>query len=311
MFQLVNPDINIDFIRLRTVCFVFSGLLILLGLGSLVMRGGPNYGIDFAGGVMLHFRVDPSVGTDEIRAVMAASGVGAASVQQFESQPGEFLIRLATADEQIGGGVVANLKEQLRSKFGSRGYEDLRTEVVGPQVGKDLRRRAILSVLLATAAMGVYIAVRFEFWFGVGAAVALFHDVLITVGALSLYNVEVDLTVLAGLLTVVGYSVNDTVIVSDRIRENMRADKRAPLAQVINTSINQTLSRTILTTGTTLLVLFSLFYFGGGVIHGFAFTLIVGLLIGTYSSIFIASPVVEVWSRSGKEPATTGSARDR
>jgi preprotein translocase subunit SecF len=311
MFQLVSPDINIDFIRLRTACFIFSGLLILVGLGSLVMRGGPNYGIDFAGGVMLHFRVDPSVGTDEIRGAIAASGAGAASVQQFESQPGEFLIRLATADERIGGGVVADLKEQLQSKFGSRRYEDLRTEVVGPQVGKDLRRRAILSVLLATAAMGAYIAFRFDFWFGVGAAVALFHDVLITVGALSLYNVEVDLTVLAALLTVVGYSVNDTVIVSDRIRENMRANKKAPLAKVINASINQTLSRTILTTGTTLLVLFALFYFGGGVIHGFAFTLIVGLLIGTYSSIFIASPIVEAWSGAGPETPVAATSRDR
>jgi len=312
MFQLVSPDINIDFIRLRKACFVFSGLLLVGGLVSLLAHGGPNYGIDFAGGVMLHFRVDPTIGTDEIREAITTSGVGPASVQQFESQPGEFLVRLATADGDIGGGSVANLKEHLRSTFASRGYEDLRTEVVGPQVGKDLRRRGILSVLLATLAMGIYIAFRFDFWFGVGAGVALFHDVLITIGALSLYNVEIDLTVLAALLTVVGYSVNDTVIVSDRIRENMRANKKTPLAQVINASINQTLSRTILTTGTTLLVLFALFYFGGGVIHGFAFTLIVGLLIGTYSSIFIASPIVEMWSEGGTATtATAATSRDR
>jgi preprotein translocase subunit SecF len=311
MFQLVSPDINIDFIRLRKACFVFSGLLILGGITSLVARGGPNYGIDFAGGVMLHFRVDPSVRTDEIRDAITASGVGPASVQQFESQPGEFLIRLSTADGEIGGGAVAELKQHLQSTLASRGYEDLRTEVVGPQVGKDLRRRGILSVLLATVAMGIYIAFRFDFWFGVGAAVALFHDVLITIGALSLYNVEIDLTVLAAVLTVVGYSVNDTVIVSDRIRENMRADKKTPLSQVINGSINQTLSRTILTTGTTLLVLFSLFYFGGGVIHGFAFTLIVGLLIGTYSSIFIASPIVEMWSARAVAAAPAATPRDR
>jgi preprotein translocase subunit SecF len=307
MFQLVSPDININFIRLRMACFAFSGLLILLGLGALVARGGPNYGIDFVGGVMLHFRVDPSVGIDEVRnAAAAVEGAGAA-VQQFESQPGEFLVRLATADQDIGGGVVAKLKSQLQATFASRGYEELRTEVVGPQVGKDLRTRAIWSVLLATAAMGVYIAFRFEFWFGVGAAVALLHDVVITVGALALFNVEVDLTILAALLTIIGYSVNDTVIVSDRIRENMRGDKKRSLAEVINSSINQTLSRTLLTTGTTLMVLFALFFFGGGVIHGFSFTLIVGLTIGTYSSIFIASPVVEMWADGRKEAAVAAS----
>jgi preprotein translocase subunit SecF len=173
--------------------------------------------------------------------------------------------------------------------------------MVGPQVGKDLRRRGMLAVLFATIVMGVYIAVRFEFWFGVGAGVALFHDVLVVIGALSLNNVEIDLTILAALLTVVGYSVNDTVVVSDRIRENMRKDKRTPLARLINDSLNQTLSRTILTGGTTFMVLIVLFLYGGGTIHGFAFTLIIGLLIGTYSSIFIASPVVEMWSGAGKE----------
>jgi len=168
----------------------------------------------------------------------------------------------------------------------------------------------MLVVLFATAVMGLYIAVRFEFWFGVGAAVALFHDVLVVIGALSLNNVEVDLTILAALLTVVGYSVNDTVVVSDRIRENLRKDKRTPLAKLINDSLNQTLSRTILTGGTTLLVLIALFLYGGGTIHGFAFTLIIGLLIGTYSSIFIASPIVEMWSGARKE-APPPPARDR
>jgi preprotein translocase subunit SecF len=296
MWQIVPPDINIDFIRLRTPALVLSGLLILAGLVSLVARGGPNYGIDFAGGVMLHVRVDRAVAIDEIRAAATAPDVGTISVQQFESQDGEYLVRVPTADAKLSDGVVSSITTNLETAFAGRSFEVLRTEVVGPQVGQDLRRRGILSVLFATLAMGIYIAIRFDSWFGLGAGIALFHDVLLTVGALSLYAVEVDLSVLAAILTVVGYSVNDTVIVSDRIRENLRKNKKAAIAKVINDSINQTLSRTVLTTGTTLMVLFALFFFGGGVIHGFAFTLIVGLIVGTYSSVFIASPVVEFWS---------------
>lgn len=296
MWQIVSPDIDIDFIRLRPYALAFSAFLILVGLGSLVVKGGPNYGIDFAGGVMLHVRVEPGVGIDEVRSAAGVPEVGSVSVQQFESEEGEFLVRVPTADERVSDGVVSKLTDALRTAFASRGFEVLRTEVVGPQVGQDLRRRGILSVLVATVAMGLYIAIRFDSWFGLGAGAALLHDVLFTVGALSLYNVEVDLSVLAAILTVVGYSVNDTVIVSDRIRENLRKNRKGAVARIINSSINQTLGRTLLTTGTTLIVLFSLFFFGGGVIHGFAFTLIIGLFIGTYSSIFIASPIVELWS---------------
>jgi len=311
MLQLIRSDLNIDFIRWRTPAMVFSGTIMLIGILSLILKGGPNYGIDFAGGLLVHVRVDPAVKIEEVRQVADSTQVGAISVQQFESQPGEYLLRVPTADESMGGGIAATLKNGLRAAFASKGFEELRTEMVGPQVGKDLRRRAVLAVLFATLVMGIYIAVRFEFWFGVGAAVALFHDVLVVIGALSLNNVEVDLTILAALLTVVGYSVNDTVVVSDRIRENMRKDKRTPMAKLINDSLNQTLSRTILTGGTTFMVLIVLFLYGGGTIHGFAFTLIVGLLIGTYSSIFIASPVVEMWSGERNEAAGVVATRNR
>jgi preprotein translocase subunit SecF len=296
MWQIVRPDIDINFIRLRPIALGLSAVLIVAGLGSLVVKGGPNYGIDFAGGVMLHLRADSSVDISDVRRAASVPDVGNVSVQQFESQAGEYLVRVPTADDRVSDGVVSRLTESLQAALGSSGLEILRTEVVGPQVGKDLRRRGILSVLVATLAMGLYIAIRFDSWFGLGAGVALFHDVVVTIGALSLYNVEIDLSVLAAILTVVGYSVNDTVIVSDRIRENLRKNRKLAVATVINRSINQTLARTILTTGTTLMVLFALFFFGGGVIHGFAFTLIVGLLIGTYSSVFIASPIVEIWS---------------
>jgi len=310
MLQIVPPDLRIDFIRWRTPAMLLSGTIMVIGLVSLILKGGPNYGIDFAGGLLVHVRVDPSVKIEEIREVANATQVGAISVQQFESQTGEYLLRVPTADDSITGGVAAALKDGLRAAFTNRGFEELRTEMVGPQVGKDLRRRGVLAVLFATVVMGLYIAIRFEFWFGVGAAVALFHDVLVVIGALSLNNVEVDLTILAALLTVVGYSVNDTVVVSDRIRENLRKDKRTPLAKLINDSINQTLSRTILTGGTTLLVLVALFLYGGGTIHGFAFTLIIGLLIGTYSSVFIASPIVEMWYGARRD-APPPPGRDR
>lgn len=296
MFQIVKPGINIDFFKLRTPAFALSGLLILVGLGSLIANGGPNYGIDFTGGLMVHIGVDPGVSASEVRAAVKGQADGDISVQEFGSNPGEFLLRVPVAqEEQVTDGRAASIKDALASAFEGRGYEEKRTEIVGPRVGKELRRRGILSVLVATLAMGCYIAIRFQLRFGIGAGVALLHDVLITTGALSLANIEVDLSVIAALLTVVGYSVNDTVIVSDRIRENMKRFRKDDLRGLINSSINETLSRTILTTGTSLMVLCALFFVGGGVIHGFAFALIVGLSVGTYSSIFIASPLVEYW----------------
>ena len=295
MLEIVKPGVNIDFIRLRRAAVMLSGLVIAAGLASLVVKGGPNYGIDFTGGLMVHIGVAEGTDISDIRKAMASLDVGEVSVQSFEREANEYLIRVPRADERLTGGTATAIKDALTKAFGADNVEIKRTEMVGPRVGHELRKRGILSVLFATLAMGVYIAIRFELRFGVGAGLALIHDVLVTVGALSLYNVEFNLSIVAALLTIVGYSVNDTVVVSDRIRENMRRLRKTELAELINRSINETLSRTILTTATTLLVLFSLFFFGGGVIHGFAFTLIVGLTAGTYSSIFIASPVVEAW----------------
>ena len=299
MFEILPKTPSIDFLGLRRITFAFSAVLTIGAILTLIAKGGPNYGIDFAGGLLLHIRTDTSVTIDEIRSVAEGAGVEALSVQQFESQPGEYLLRVPTVDEELGGGVAEKLKGALRTAFAERGFEELRTEMVGPQVGRDLRWRAVLAVAFSTIAMGIYIAFRFDFWFGVGAAVALLHDVIVAIGALSIFNFEIDLTILAALLTVVGYSVNDTVVVSDRIRENLHAEKKKPLGTVINESLNQTLSRTLLTGGTTFFVLLTLFFVGGGVIHGFAFTLLVGLVIGTYSSIFIASPIVAMWSGHG------------
>lgn len=298
MFELIPNDTNIDFFRLRKPAFAFSALIIAVGMAALVARGGPNYGIDFTGGIMLHIAVDSSVGISEIRATVDELGLeGGASVQGFGNQPGEYLLRLASADATVGGGEAERVKKLLADKLESKDFQSLRTEIVGPRVGSELRQRGILSVLFATLMMGVYIAFRFDLRFGAGAAVALLHDVLVTVGALAIVNAEVDLTVVAALLTIVGYSVNDTVVVSDRIRENMARSTRESMRSIINRSINETMSRTILTASTTLLVCIALFLFGGGVIHAFAFSLIVGIVAGTYSSVFIASPIVELWER--------------
>ena len=198
-------------------------------------------------------------------------------------------VQLGTLGEEV--------RRSFSQQFGADRFEIRRIESVGPKVGKDLRQRGLLSVIVATIMMGVYIWFRFELRFGLGAVIALIHDVLITVGALMLANYEFDLTIVAALLTIVGFSVNDTVVVCDRIRENMRKIRRESLETIVNTSINETLSRTILTTGTALLVLFALFFLGGGVIRPFAFALLVGFFSGVYSTIFIASPVILFWEK--------------
>jgi preprotein translocase subunit SecF len=205
-------------------------------------------------------------------------------------------VRLQRTSVQLGE-LGEQIKARLGKQFGSDGFEVRRIESVGPKVGAELRQKGAWSVIAATVMMGIYIWLRFELRFGLGAVIALVHDVLVTIGALIIANYEFDLTIVAALLTVVGFSVNDTVIVCDRVRENMRKIKRDSLETIINTSINETLSRTIITTGTAILVLLALFLLGGGVIRPFAFALLVGFFSGVYSTIFIASPVVLLWEK--------------
>ncbi|GBD26473.1 hypothetical protein HRbin30_01805 [bacterium HR30] len=291
--ELIKPGTNFNFVGNFRRALVFSGLLIVVGALSLTLRG-PNYGIDFAGGTLVQVRFKQPTPIDEVRKALAGLELGEASIQDFGGNTNggsEFLIRVPVKGDHLSD-FSAQVTSALESRFGKDSWEIQRIETVGPRVGGELRWRAILAVIAATLMMGIYIWIRFELRFGIGAAAALFHDVLITVGALSLANYEFDLTIVAALLTVVGFSVNDTVIVSDRIRENLRKSRRDPLEKIINRSINETLSRTILTTGTAVLVLLALFFLGGNVINGFAFTLLVGFIIGTYSSIFIASPIV-------------------
>lgn len=298
--EFIKPGTKIDFIGMRKMAFAVSGLLLLMGIVSLVVRGGPNYGIDFAGGTMVQVRFPQSPPIDDIRAALTTLDLGDATIQDFGASPSggaEFLIRLPLSTDQ-GKDLSSTVTEALAQKFGKEAFEVQRVESVGPRVGNELRIRAILAVIFATVMMGAYIWFRFELRFGIGAAVALLHDVLITIGALSLLNYEFDLTIVAALLTIVGFSVNDTVIISDRIRENMRKHRRDPLAKIINLSINETLSRTILTTGTAILVLLALYFLGGNVINGFAFALLVGFVVGVWSSVFISSPIVLWFDRA-------------
>ena len=225
--------------------------------------------------------------------------VGESVIQDFgQDGSNEFLLRLESSVQL--GSLSEKIRQGLAQTFGAKAFEIRRVESVGPKVGADLRRRGIWSVIASTIMMGIYVAFRFESRFGLGAVIALIHDLLVTVGALMLAQYEFDLTIVAALLTIVGFSVNDTVVICDRIRENMRKNPREKLEAIVNRSLNETLSRTILTTGTALLVLFALFFLGGGVIRPFAFSLIVGFISGVYSTIFIASPVILFWEKGKK-----------
>jgi preprotein translocase subunit SecF len=291
-FELLPSGVDIDFVGLRRKALLLSALLVVVGVLSMYLRGGLNYGIDFAGGTMVHVRFAAPTSIGDVRAAVGGGELRGQVVQAVGQGEREFQVRVL-ADEEKGTAVSAEaIRAGLQAKFGEGTYDVLRVESVGPKVGRDLWRSATLAVLAATFMMGVYLAFRFDFRFGIAAGIALFHDVIVTLGALSLANMEFDLTTVAALLTVVGFSVNDTVIISDRIRENLRKMRRDSLARIINVSINETLSRTIITGGTAILVIAVLFLLGGPVIHSFAFTLLVGFTVGTYSSIFIASPVV-------------------
>jgi preprotein translocase subunit SecF len=289
--EIIKSGTKIDFMGKRKAAFFMSVILIIAGIVSLIVHGGPNYGIDFAGGTLVQVRFSQPVNLDEIREGLKDAALEG-TIQRFGAEgKGEYLIRLELgSDNQAGFTDVIN--EALTKKFGTGTFEIRRTEMVGPKVGKDLRKKGLQAIIAALIGILIYISLRFKFRFAIGAVVALAHDVMITVGVFSLANKEFSLPVLAALLTIVGYSLNDTIVVYDRIRENMRRMRTEVYETVINRSINETLSRTILTSVTTLIVIVILFLMGGGVIHDFAFALLIGIIIGTYSSIFVASPMV-------------------
>ncbi len=294
--ELIKPGTKIPFTRYRKIAVIISSAVNLAVLLVLFIKG-PNLGVDFAGGTMVQLKFQQAVTIAEIRRALDEVKLGGGVIQDFgERGNNEYLVRLDKTSVELGA-LGEQVKKALADRFGAGKFEVRRIESVGPKVGEDLRFRGAMSVIAATIMMGVYIWLRFEFRFGVGAVIALAHDLLVTIGALLLADYEFDLTIVAALLTVVGYSVNDTVIVCDRIRENMRKIKRDSLETIINTSINETLSRTIITVSTAIMVLVALFFLGGAVIRPFAFALLVGFFSGVYSTIFIASPVILLWEK--------------
>ena len=338
--ELIKPGININFIGRRNIGFVLSAMMIIVTVFLLVLRGGPNFGVDFSGGVLIQVKLNQNRTPSEIKSALEPVQLEDSIIQEFgEEGQYEYLIRVRRTDIELAG-LSDRVNQALISEFG-QGVEMRRVEMVGPKVGEDLRQKALFAIFYAILFIAIYISGRFELkWlmsivmalslafvvyvfssFGVpvtwlivialivtlglcwslklkyalGAIIALIHDVTITVGAFALTEREISLAIIAAFLTIVGYSLNDTIIVFDRIRENLRRFRRRPFEETMNKSINETLSRTILTSTTTLVVVLALFVLGGGVIHDFAFAMLIGVIVGTYSSIFVASPIILVW----------------
>jgi len=303
-------DAKFDFLGARRRAYMISGIFLVAGLGSIVLRGGLQFGVDFTGGTLVevHFTEPTTVG--DVRASMTAVALDGAQIQQFGGS-NDYLIRVADFQEDGGRSVVEIVKEGLSQAYGPDGEAwSSRTDAVGPRVGQELQRGALMAILISFALTLVYLAFRFEWRFGVAAVAATVHDILIAFGLISLLNVEITLTTVAAILTIVGYSLNDTIVVFDRIRENIRKYRKDAYANLLNRSVNETLPRTVLTSGTTAATLLALFVLGGEVIRPFALVLILGVVIGTYSSIFVASPVLlEIENRSGH--ATESSKKRR
>jgi len=291
--QLFKSETHFNFMGRIKAAVIFSTALILIGLGSVAVSGGLKFGIDFAGGtlIQLQFKNPPDI--EVIRDGLKTIGLGESTIQEFGSKR-DILIRVQRSEEKLEA-VGSMVRKSLMGKFNVDEISVERVEMVGPKVGRDLREKALLSILYAIIGIVIYISWRFELQYAIAAIIALIHDVLVTMGAFSIFDKEFTLVIVAAFLTIIGYSLNDTIVVFDRIRENLRRKGKSSIADMINTSINQTLSRTLLTSGTTLLVVIALFFFGGEIIHDFSFALLVGIFIGTYSSIFIASVFLVYW----------------
>jgi preprotein translocase subunit SecF len=283
--QLLKGKLAIDFMSKRRIAMVFSAILLAISLFALITRG-LNFGIDFTGGTLIEVGYPQAVELEPIRNALATNGFDGAQVQHFGSSR-DVLVRIAPQAEkesaQLSEEALAGLRQQ------NADVEMRRIEFVGPQVGKELTEQGALAMIYALIGILIYIMVRFQWRFAPGAVIALVHDVLIVLGFFAVFQFDFDLTVLAALLAVIGYSLNDTIVVFDRIRENFRKMRKGTPVDIVNTSLNQTISRTLMTSITTLLVLISLFMFGGEVIHAFSLALILGVVVGTYSSIYVAS----------------------
>lgn len=287
--EFIKPNTQIDFVRWMKAAAAVSLAIIIIGIGSIIWHGGLNYGIDFAGGslVQIKFQQEPQI--DKIRNTFKMIGLENSIIQRYGNR--EVVVRAPETRADLKG-LAAKVETALSSAYPAGSFEIQRAEVVGPKVGKDLTRKALMAIFFSWVGILIYVGIRFEFRYALGGIIALVHDVLVTVSIFSLMNKEFDLNIVAALLTIIGFSINDTIVIFDRIRENARKNIRMELHDIINLSVNQTLSRTILTSFTVFMVLFVLFFFGGSVIHNFAFTLLIGTVAGVYSTVFIASPIV-------------------
>jgi preprotein translocase SecF subunit len=294
---------NIDFMGQRKIWYTVSASVILLGMVSLAIKGF-DYGIDFLGGTELIVRFQEPVTIGDLRAAMDKIGFGKAEIKSFGS-PRDILIQ--TVEQGEGSTIAERIRGGLTERFPQNQFSVLREDKIGPKVGTELRRNAVYAVMASLIAIGIYVGFRFKFIYGVGAVVALFHDVLVTLGLVSIcdgmLNLELNQSMVAAFLTLVGLSMNDTVVIFDRIRENQKIFRNMPLQELMNKSLNETLSRTIITSGTVFVVLIVLLMFGGEVNRGFAFALTIGITTGTYSSIYIASAMALEWSLRGKAQA--------
>ncbi len=287
-------ETNIDFLSMRKFGFIISGSFILAGIVSLLLQGGPVLSIDFTGGTLaqIQFEDPPDIG--KVRSALNKMNIGVGEVQTFGA-PNEILIRLQVDNSKNDPAV--ELKKALQSEFPTEKLDFRRIEKVGPKIGSELKGKALFAIITAIIGILIYISIRFEFRFAIGAIAALVHDVLITLGIFSILNYEISLSIIAAFLTIVGYSLNDTIVVFDRVRENLKKLKTLDQESIFNKSINDSLSRTVITSFTTFLVVSILYIAGGEVIRYFAFAMIIGVLVGTYSSIYVASPVVVLWQQ--------------
>jgi preprotein translocase subunit SecF len=294
--ELIPPDTHFNFIGKKKFTIWISAVAILFSLGSILYHGGLRYGVDFAGGLLIQIKFSKPVSISEVRSALEAMGSKDAMVQNFGGE-NEFLIRVEKSSGDLDE-ASKTMQISLQDRFKDKTLEIRRAEVVGPKVGKDLKRKALWAVGLSFLAILIYVAFRFhEFAYGLGGIVALFHDIIVTYGAISVFDLEYSLSILAVILTIIGFSINDTIVIFDRVRENIKKMRKENLETIFNVSINETLGRTILTTGTVMMVVLILFFFGGPVIHDFTTALIVGLITGTYSTVYVASPVVLFWEQ--------------
>jgi len=279
---------NFNFIKNRKIAYLLSAIIIMVGLVSIIFQGF-NYGIDFAGGTLLQVRFEKSISTTEVRQVLSEFNLSKSTIQNLSKN--EFLLRTERLNSDRRKEILSAFKEKLAN------LDLLRIETVGPVIGKDLKRLAIYALLFAFIGIIIYITIRFEFKFSIISILALFHDCLIVLSVFSLLQKEITISIIAAILTIIGYSLNNTIVILDRLRENIKFKTREPFENLINLSINQSLSRTINTALTTIIPILTLYFFGGNILSDFALALFLGMVAGTYSSIFIASPLLLEWNK--------------